>query len=165
MEKPVRRLAASALAGLAFALMGVPAASQAATPVKYVAMGDSYSSASGVAPFDPTGVSCTRSLVNYPHDIAAATGAQLTDVTCGAAETKDFYESQQPGVAPQLDAVQADTQLVTMTIGGNDSGVFINSIVECGAAGLSTAGQGHPCQDRYGSSLPGPVQDSTHPPA
>jgi lysophospholipase L1-like esterase len=143
-------------------LVGAPA-SQAATPIRYVAMGDSYSSASGVVPPDPTGVSCTRSLVNYPHDIAAATGAQLTDVTCGAAQTKDYFESQQPGVAPQLDAVRADTQLVTMTIGGNDSGVFIDSIVECGAAGATTAGQGSPCKDRYGSSFEDTIRSTTYP--
>jgi len=158
----MRRLAACALTALAFSLLGVPA-SQAATPIRYVAMGDSYSSASGVLPPDPTGVSCTRSLVNYPHDIAATTGAQLTDVTCGAAQTKDYFTSQQPGVAPQLDAMQADTQLVTMTIGGNDSNVFIDSIVECGAAGLSTAGQGHPCEDRYGSSFEDTIRTTTYP--
>jgi lysophospholipase L1-like esterase len=158
----MRRLAACALSALAFALVGAPA-SQAATPIKYVAMGDSYSSASGVLPPDPTGISCTRSLVNYPHDIAAATGAQLTDVTCGAAQTKDYFTSQQPGVAPQLDAVQADTQLVTMTIGGNDSGVFINSIVECGIAGASTAGQGSPCKDKYGSSFEDTIKSTTYP--
>jgi len=158
----MRRLAACALTALAFSLLGVPA-SQAATPIRYVAMGDSYSSASGVLPPDPTGVSCTRSLVNYPHDIAATTGAQLTDVTCGAAQTKDYFTSQQPGVAPQLDAMQADTQLVTMTIGGNDSNVFIDSIVECGAAGLSTAGQGHPCEDTYGSSFEDTIRTTTYP--
>jgi hypothetical protein len=159
----VRRLAACALAALAFALLGAPASSQASTPTRYVALGDSYSSASGVLPPDPTGVSCTRSLVNYPHDIAAATGAQLTDVTCGAAETKDYYTSQQPGVAPQHDAVTADTQLVTMTIGGNDSGVFINSIVDCGVAGASTAGQGSPCKDQYGSSFEDTIRTATYP--
>ncbi len=162
----MRRLAACALSALAFALVAPAsqaAAAPATQPVRYVAMGDSYSSASGVLPPDPTGVSCTRSLVNYPHDIAAATGAQLTDVTCGAAETKDFFESQQPGVAPQLNAVQADTQLVTMTIGGNDSGVFINSIVECGIAGASTAGQGSPCKDQYGSSFEDTIKSTTYP--
>ena len=158
----MRRLAPCALAAFAFAVVGAPA-SQAATPVRYVAMGDSYSSASGVLPPDPTGVSCTRSLVNYPHDIAAATGAQLTDVTCGAAETKDYYTSQQPGVAPQLDAVRSDTQLVTMTIGGNDSGVFIDSIVDCGIAGASTAGQGSPCKDQYGSSFEDTINTTTYP--
>lgn len=158
----MRRLAACALSALAFALVGVPP-SQAATPVRYVALGDSYSSASGVLPADPTGASCTRSLVNYPHDIAGATSAQLTDVTCGAAETKDFFQSQQPGVAPQLDAVQKDTQLVTMTIGGNDSGVFINSIVDCGIAGASTAGQGSPCKDKYGTSFEDTIRTTTYP--
>jgi hypothetical protein len=102
-------------------------------------------------------------LVNYPHDIAAATGAQLTDVTCGAAETKDYSASQMPGVAPQLAALSRNTQLVTQTIGGNDSGVFINSIVDCGAAGLSTAGQGSPCRDKYGSSFSDTIRNTTYP--
>jgi hypothetical protein len=95
--------------------------------------------------------------------MAAATGAQLTDVTCGAAETGDFFTPQYSGVPPQLDAVGEDTELVTMTIGGNDSGVFINSIVECGAAGLSTLGQGSPCKDRYGSSFEDTIRSTTYP--
>ena len=37
-----------------------------------------------------------------------------------------------------------------MTIGGNDSGVFINTIVSCGAAGILSGGQGSPCKDQYG---------------
>jgi len=160
----VRRLAACALAALAFALLGAPASSQAATPIRYVALGDSYSAASGVLPPDPAASpGCMRSILNYPHDIATATGAQLTDVTCGAAETKDYYTSQQPGVPPQLDAVQNDTQLVTMTIGGNDSGVFIDSIVDCGVAGASTAGQGSPCKDQYGSSFEDTIRTTTYP--
>jgi hypothetical protein len=50
-----------------------------------------------------------------------------------------------------------------MTIGGNDSSVFINSIVECGAAGVSTAGQGSPCKDRYGSSFENTIRSTTYP--
>jgi hypothetical protein len=87
----------------------------------------------------------------------------LKDVTCGAAETGDFFESQYPGVAPQLDAVKSDTQLVTMTIGGNDSSVFINTILDCGVAGLSTLGQGSPCKDRYGSSFEDTINTTTYP--
>ena len=45
-----------------------------------------------------------------------------------------------------------------MTIGGNDNNTFIGAIVECGAAGLSTLGQGSPCQDQYGGSF-----DRRHP--
>jgi hypothetical protein len=59
--------------------------------------------------------------------------------------------------------VTADADLITMTIGGNDSGVFINSIVQCGAAGLSTAGQGSPCKDRYGSSFEDTIRTTTYP--
>ena len=140
------------------------AAQAAASPLRYVALGDSYSAASGVLPPDLTAPpQCLRSIRNYPHVIAAATGAQLTDVTCGAAETKDFFEPQYFGVAPQLDAVEAGTELVTMTIGGNDSGVFINAILSCGSAGLLTLGQGSPCKDRYGSSFEDTIRNTTYP--
>jgi len=129
-----------------------------------VALGDSYSAASGTVPPDPSApLECARSTVNYPHDIAGRLGAQLTDVTCGAAETKDYFSSQYPGVAPQLTALRTDTQLVTMTIGGNDSGVFLDAILDCGSAGLATFGQGHPCQDRYGSSFSDTINSTTYP--
>jgi hypothetical protein len=153
---------AVAAAILALALL-VPVAN-AASPLRYVALGDSYSAASGVLPpdlFAPA--QCLRSTRNYPHLIAGATGAQLRDVTCGAAETGDYFESQYPGVAPQLDALNQDTQLVTMTIGGNDSGVFINTILSCGSAGLLTLGQGSPCKDRYGSSFEETINTTTYP--
>jgi lysophospholipase L1-like esterase len=157
------RLVVSVLgAAVAFALVAL-APQAAGTPLRYVALGDSYSAASGVLPIDLSAPQCLRSTRNYPHVIAGATGAQLTDVTCGAAETSHFFESQYPGVAPQLDAVEQDTQLVTMTIGGNDSGVFINTILSCGAAGLSTLGQGSPCRDRYGSSFEDTIETTTYP--
>jgi lysophospholipase L1-like esterase len=164
MEKPVRRPAACVLAALAVLLLGAPSTAGAHSPIRYVALGDSYSAASGVLPPDPTAPpQCLRSLGNYPHVIAAATGAQLTDVTCGGADTGDYVAEQYPGVAPQLDALAPDTQLVTMTIGGNDSGVFINSIVQCGAAGASTLGTGSPCKDRYGSSFEDTIRNTTYP--
>jgi lysophospholipase L1-like esterase len=163
MEKPVRRLAACVLAALVGILIGAPSAS-ARGPLRYVALGDSYSAASGVLPPDPTAApQCLRSTSNYPHVIAGAIGAQLTDVTCGGADTSDYFTAQYDGVPRQLDALARGTQLVTMTIGGNDSGVFINSIVECGSAGLSTAGQGSPCKDRYGSSFADTIRNTTYP--
>src|SRR4051794_35699854 len=84
----------------ALATLAVSAQSAPAAGLRYVALGDSYSAASGVLPVDPTAPQCLRSTRDYPHDIAAATGAQLTDVTCGAAETGDFFEGQYPGTAP-----------------------------------------------------------------
>jgi lysophospholipase L1-like esterase len=131
---------------------------------RYVAMGDSYSAASGNVPPDPTASpACLRSTRNYPHMLAGFLGAQLTDVTCGGAETSDYSTSQYPGVAPQLDALSTSTQLVTMTIGGNDSNVFIDSVAECGALGVASLGQGSPCKDKYGSSFDDTVKDTTYP--
>ena len=159
----MRRLAACVLAALVCWVVAAPSA-QATSPLRYVALGDSYSAASGVLPPDPAAPpACLRSTSNYPHVIAGATGARLTDVTCGAADTEDFFTAQYSGVLPQLDAVGAETELVTMTIGGNDSGVFINLVVRCGAAGLSTAGQGSPCKDRYGSSFEDTIRTTTYP--
>lgn len=157
----IRHLVVSVLGAIVLVL--ALAVQAAASPLRYVALGDSYSAASGVLPVDLSAPQCLRSVRNYPHVIASATGAQFTDVTCGAAETSHFFESQYPGVAPQLDAVEQDTQLVTMTIGGNDSGVFINTILACGAAGLSTLGQGSPCKDRYGTSFEDTIKTTTYP--
>ena len=159
----MRRSVLCSLAALASIVVVAPT-SQAATPLRYVALGDSYSAASGVLPLDLFAPpECLRSIRNYPHVIAADTGAQLKDVTCGAAETSDFFESQYPGVPPQLNALGPETQLVTMTIGGNDSGVFIDTILACGQAGLSTLGQGSPCKDRYGSSFEDTINTVTYP--
>jgi lysophospholipase L1-like esterase len=167
MEMPVRRrlllcllTALAVLGGIALA----PASGASTTPLRYVALGDSYSAASGVLPPDPTAPpECLRSVRNYPHVVAAALGAQLVDVTCGGADTTHYATGQYPGVAPQLDALSSGTQLVTMTIGGNDSSVFIDSILECGVAGLSTLGTGSPCRDRYGSSFEDTVRTTTYP--
>jgi lysophospholipase L1-like esterase len=159
-----RQLALAFVCVILTATVAAQAAQATSSPLRYVALGDSYSAASGVLPPDLSAPpQCLRSILNYPHVVAHQTGALLIDVTCGAAETSDFFSSQYQGVAPQLDAVNKDSQLVTMTIGGNDSGVFINTILSCGAAGLSTLGQGSPCKDRYGSSFEDTIRSTTYP--
>jgi lysophospholipase L1-like esterase len=168
MEWSVRRsptrLPVVLLAALAGVLVLAPPASAVPGPLRYVALGDSYSAASGVLPPDPTAAPlCLRSTRNYPHVLAQAIGAQLTDVSCGGADTSDLATAQYPGVPAQLEALSADTQLVTMTIGGNDSGVFINSILRCSAAGLSTLGRGSPCRDTYGTTFEDTVRATTYP--
>ncbi|WP_229377626.1 SGNH/GDSL hydrolase family protein [Streptomyces sp. VRA16 Mangrove soil] len=146
-------------------MVGLAAPAQATPqPLPYVALGDSYSAASGVLPLDPSAaLLCARSTKNYPHVIAERTGATLKDVTCGGAQTKDFAGSQYPGVAPQLDALGADTRLVTLTIGGNDNNTFISTVLSCAAAGVLTAGQGSPCKDHYGSSFADDIDTKTYP--
>ncbi|MFJ8825062.1 SGNH/GDSL hydrolase family protein [Streptomyces sp. NPDC102467] len=159
-----KRLAAVAVATGAAALgLGVPAQA-APQPLPYVALGDSYSAASGVLPLDSSAsLLCARSTANYPHVVAKRTGAVLKDVTCGGAQTKDFAGSQYPGVAPQLDALGTDTRLVTMTIGGNDNSTFINTILSCATAGIASAGQGHPCSSLYGSKFADEIDTKTYP--
>ena len=136
---------------------------QAAPVLRYVALGDSYSAASGVVPIDPTAPQCLRSTLNYPSVIGAEIGADVVDVTCGAAETGDYFTEQYPGTAPQLDALNRNTQLITMTIGGNDSNVFVGAVLSCGVAGLSTLGTGSPCKDQYGDSFEKTVRTKTYP--
>ncbi|SMO97987.1 Lysophospholipase L1 [Geodermatophilus aquaeductus] len=164
MHRPWSRLLVVLLAALAGVLLLSPPASAAPGPLRYVALGDSYSAASGVLPPDLTAApQCLRSIRNYPHVLAQAIGAQLTDVTCGGADTSDFTTAQYPGVPPQLEALSADTRLVTMTIGGNDSGVFIDSILRCSSAGVLTLGRGSPCRDTYGTSFEDTVRTTTYP--
>ena len=164
-RRPAAVLLAALAALLTCSMLTAPATTAQVEPgLRYVAMGDSFSAASGVLPPDPEAdPQCLRSLRNYPHVIAERIGATLTDVTCGAAETSHYREPQYDGVAPQLEALGPRTQLVTMTIGGNDSGVFIGAITKCGTLGVLSAGQGSPCKDTYGSSFADTVREKTYP--
>jgi lysophospholipase L1-like esterase len=148
---------------MAAALALTATTAHATSTLDYVALGDSYSAGSGVLPVDLGNLLCLRSTANYPHVIASRTGAHLKDVTCGAAQTKHFTESQYPGVAPQTDALDTGTDLVTFTMGGNDNNTFINAIVACGTAGISTGGKGSPCKDKNGSSFEDEIDANTYP--
>lgn len=173
----MRRTAGVLAAALFAASLGAGAAAPAAAKVSpstadahavktspYVALGDSYSSAAGVAPFVPGAPpTCSRSLLNYPHDIAAQTNpSSFTDVTCSGATTSDFSTSQAAGIPPQLDAVTKRTRLVTMTVGGDDESVFTRSIFGC-ATISSTDILGNPCQRRYGSTFTDEIVTQTYP--
>ncbi|MDF8265732.1 SGNH/GDSL hydrolase family protein [Luteipulveratus flavus] len=156
-----RSVLALAAAGLMAAAAAGPA--QAADPVKYVNLGDSYSAGSGVLPLTSYNPVCLQSARNWAHDIASAKGYQLTDVSCGAAQTKDLRGSQYLGVAPQLDAVSADTDVVTITMGGNDNNTFIGAITACGTAAVATAGFGSPCKTLYGDTFTNAINNETYP--
>jgi lysophospholipase L1-like esterase len=94
------------------------------TGPRYVAMGDS-AAAAPLVPDQAQPAGCFKSTNDYPSVLARRIGAaSFTDVTCSGARTQDLVsraQSTRTGeVPPQLDAVTADTQLVTVTIGGND---------------------------------------------
>ena len=140
----------------------------------YVALGDSYSAAAGVRPAVPgSPAACSRSLLNYPHDIAFLTRPQsFTDVTCSGATTADFFAPQTAASGPiqpaQLDAVNSSTRLVTMTIGGNDGGAFsgiLNACVAASAQALKATGSiyGDPCEQAFGSRFDDIATNVTYP--
>jgi lysophospholipase L1-like esterase len=132
----------AALAACLFAAM--PAA--AAEP-SYVALGDSYVAGPFIpAPLPPYG--CLKSDHNYAHLAQSRLDLALRDPSCSGAETEDMTEEQgvTPGPnPPQFDSIDADTQLVTLGIGGNDIG-FSSLAKDCFAA---QSPHGSPCKDKY----------------
>ncbi len=103
--------------------------------IDYVAMGDSFSAGPfiGTMRTDPEG--CARSRDNYPAFLADWLDvASYTDVTCSAAVTDDLYDPMVTfdgkTTAPQLEAVSADTDLVTLGMGGNDFAIY-DSLIKC----------------------------------
>jgi lysophospholipase L1-like esterase len=93
----------------------------AASSVDYVAMGDSYSS--GVGAPGQTGL-CLRSPKSYAAQWAAKNDpASFRTVACGGAETRDVRLLQVPFLSRKTD-------LVTISIGGNDAG-FAPSVISC----------------------------------
>jgi lysophospholipase L1-like esterase len=98
----------------------------------YVAMGDSFAAGVGLQPeLSPL---CGRSAQDYGNVVARKLEfAEFRDVTCGAAQVRDFSAPQvgaKGSVPPQYDALTPDTTLVTVGIGGNDVGIPLLAI-EC----------------------------------
>lgn len=123
---------------------------------EYVALGDSYSAfgdQTEKAGFTPA--ECLQSLSNYPKVLNANPAiGELTDVTCGGATVPDLTEEQTfqdstETAAPQFDALSADTDLITLSIGGNDIG--FGEIVACllRAATLPSVD----CEDEMGADV------------
>ncbi|MFD7325120.1 SGNH/GDSL hydrolase family protein [Streptomyces sp. NPDC059875] len=115
----------SLLLGAVLALTGAGAAQAAETAaLDYVALGDSYSSGVGAGSYDSASGDCKRSTkafpvlwknANSPSSFAftACSGARTGDVTSG-----------------QLGPLSTATDLVSITIGGNDAG-FADVMTTC----------------------------------
>lgn len=100
---------------LAAALLAPATVADAATGVRYAALGDSYSAGVGAPPPD-LDAACLRSSRGYPplwrrsHPVS-----EFDFLACSGATTSDVRATQVP-------ALPADADLVTITIGGNDAG-------------------------------------------
>jgi len=113
---------------------------------RYVALGDSYT-AGPLIPVTQVANGCFRSTNNYPSLVARALAVPtFVDVSCSGAQTKDMTTGQLPGVAPQFDALTPDTDLVSVSIGGNDFSVFGTLVGFCPTLRASDP-TGAPCRD------------------
>jgi hypothetical protein len=125
---------------------------------RYVAIGDSYSSGNGLVPYyakskDSNGQKCARSGKAYAYSVTlpgdSKPAAQESDATvvlraCGGAVAADVVGRQQKENVPiQLSHLDSRTDLVTLTIGGNDAG-FSSILAFCGMeAGFTNDCQTH----------------------
>jgi lysophospholipase L1-like esterase len=148
---PAYRRAVVAAAATVLTLVGFPASGTAravSSPRHYVALGDSYAAGPliPVQRIDPIG--CERSTGNYPARLAETLRIRdYTDVSCSGAKTDNMTAPQTVPLGanpPQFDALAPDTDLVTLTISGNDIG-FIEIMYTC-ARLSSTDPFGNPCE-------------------
>lgn len=127
--------------------------------LNYVALGDSFSSGEGVEPFyEGTNVSeeetededlqnmCHRSKKAYSEVLnnTPESGLILTKfAACSGAETKHVLTTEQWNEGKQIDALNADTDFVTITIGGNDMGFrrFAEYCASVGTGSVNCSGQ------------------------
>jgi lysophospholipase L1-like esterase len=107
------------------------AAARSSDNVRYVALGDSAAAGPLILPPDLRQPGCLRTTRNWPTLTARTLGvAEFTDATCSSARTTDLAGSQSTPlgpVPPQLDALDADTTLVTVQLGAND--ISLSSVI------------------------------------
>jgi len=104
---------------------GAPSSGLDAQDLHYVAMGDSYSSGHGTEP-KPDMAQCSRTEYSYAKLWADRHGVRdFTFVACQGATTANVLtqaQTDQSETRPQLEALSPRTNMVTITIGGNDTG-------------------------------------------
>lgn len=120
--------------------------------LSYVALGDSFTAAPGIPETD-TSDGCLRSSQNYPslvtEQLEEVYDVALADRSCSGADTTHLAGEQAVGrdpLPPQFDALRRDTDLVTLSTGGNDYGTFVRLIGGCVALAQEEPG-GSPCLD------------------
>jgi hypothetical protein len=148
---PVRTMLLGALLCACTAL--APGTATAAETGPYVALGDSYTAAPLVLPQVGTPVGCSRSSNNYPSVVARALSiASFRDVSCSSATTVHMTSPQQVTLGvnqPQFEGLRAETELVTVGIGGNDVGL-VGAAVTCAQLG-ALAPTGTACRSHFNS--------------
>lgn len=125
-------------------------------PTKYVALGDSFT-AGPLVPVTDLASGCFRSDHNYPALLAERLDVvEFVDVSCSGASTKDLTTRQHTFAGavlpPQIHAVDQDTTLVTVGIGGNDFGLYGRLASTCLRL-RDQDPQGAPCEAAEGEAV------------
>ncbi|MFI6030543.1 SGNH/GDSL hydrolase family protein [Amycolatopsis magusensis] len=144
-------LAVAAVAA-ATALTAAPAGATQAFQ-HYVALGDSYT-AGPLIPWqrgDPPG--CRRSSANYPAVLAEQLGVRsYVDKSCSGADSTHLTQPQRLPFGgshePQADVLRAETDFVTVGLGGNDYNLFSRIIEACPQL-RKVNPVGSPCQEHF----------------
>ena len=88
---------------------------------QFVALGSSFAAGIGLGPRLPGSPhACMKTINGYPQQLARLLGLSLVDVSFSGASTRHILRGKQYFQPPQLDALTSNTELVTLTIGGND---------------------------------------------
>jgi lysophospholipase L1-like esterase len=140
MKRASRAIASTCMGMVLAVVTGFGATAASASPregLEYDALGDSFASGYGVPPYD----ACGRSESAYPVQLDGRMKIELDDfVACAGATTGSLV------AGGQLLALDEDTDLVTLMIGGNDIG-WGRAVEAClggtdaqcsGATGLAT---------------------------
>lgn len=142
----LRMLRRAAVATLVVTASLIPVQASAAVPDQYVALGDSYSSGNGTYQPD-LDVGCYRSSAAYPFLTSQQRpNTALTFVACQGATTDDVVNSQ-------VSALNAGTNLGSITIGGNDVG-FINLLIACAGPDTTCKAQVDDTNNKIKNELP-----------
>lgn len=138
----------TALRAAAVAVLLSLAGAADALAVRYVALGDSYSSGTGTREYFNS--TCQRSVHAYPYLLSQRRAdTQLTFAACSGARTGDVLNTQ-------VSSLTSATGIVTITIGGNDAG-FSSVITECAQPSWSSDCDGaiNTAQAYIRNTLPG----------
>lgn len=123
----------------------------------YVAMGSSFAAGPGLGATKPdTPARCSRTSANYATILANRLELTLSDEGCSGATTEHILHRW--GELPaQIDAVTAQTSLVTVTIGGND----LNYVDALFAASCRVNGQTNSSGPQFSCGAPAvPVEQA-----
>ena len=155
--------AAVALAVTATRTADTDVGEQTPAPLTHVHLGDSFAAGTGTSPLvEDSPFVCQRSEHDFGQLIAERRGHRLTDVSCAGAWTRSLYEAQYEGVAPQLEAVTPDTDLVTLTLGGNDATLYSTLVGQCSSVAAQDP-TGAPCRAELGARPARSIDDEIGP--